>query len=68
MSKVLLLKVVVSAVPFHFTIEFPVKPVPFTVKVNAVPPTVALAGVIDVIAGVAAVMVKVSWFDERTPL
>ncbi len=47
-----LTNVVVSAVPFHCTVAPERKPVPFTVNVNAAPPTVADAGLRLVITGV----------------
>ena len=43
-SRVLLTKVVVRAVPFHLTVELPIKFVPLSVSVNAVPPAVAELG------------------------
>ena len=55
-------KVVVSAVPFHWTTAPEAKPVPVTVKVNAGPPAVAEFGLSVVITGVA-VMVKVALGD-----
>src|ERR1035437_1389724 len=56
---VLLINVVCKAVPFHCTtdpgtgtwseLKLGTKPVPFTVSVNAPPPTVALLGAMEVI-------------------
>jgi hypothetical protein len=43
--------VVVSAVPFQFTVEFAMKLVPFTVKVNCGDPARHELGLIDVIVG-----------------
>jgi len=51
--------VVVSAVPFHFTIEVETKFVPFTVNVNCVPPAVAQIGLSEPTVG-TALMVNVS--------
>src|SRR5436190_2004080 len=51
--------VVVSVVPFHFTIEVETKFVPFTVNVNCVPPAVAQLGLSEPIVG-TALMVNVS--------
>jgi len=51
-SCVALTNVVVRLVPFQFTTELPLtKPVPFTVKVKAAPPAVALVGASVVIVG-----------------
>jgi hypothetical protein len=46
-----LTKVVVSAVPFHLTTEPATKPLPLTVRVKAAPPTEALVGRSEAIAG-----------------
>ena len=48
---VALTNVVVLDAPLKFTTEPETKPVPFTVKVNAAPPAVALVGESDVIVG-----------------
>jgi hypothetical protein len=40
----LLTKVVVRGLPFHFTIELGTKPVPFTVSLNPGPPGPTLTG------------------------
>ena len=48
---VLLLYVVVSAVPFHFTVDVFTKPVPVTTIVNEPPPGVALPGLSAVSTG-----------------
>jgi len=52
--------VVVSAVPFHFTVEVETKPVPLTVKVKPPLPAVTQVGLIDVVAGTGLLMVKVT--------
>src|SRR5439155_12607984 len=59
--------VVVSAVPFHFTVEVETKFVPFTVKVNCAPPAVAQVGLSEVIVGTGLLMVKVCAFDVPPP-
>jgi hypothetical protein len=51
-SDVALLKVVVRAPPFQSTTEAGMKFVPVTVRTNAGPPAVAVAGEIEVIVGV----------------
>ena len=56
--------VVVSAVPFHFTIEIAAKFVPFTVKVNCGPPAVAQVGLSELTVGVATI-VNVTAFDTE---
>jgi branched-subunit amino acid transport protein AzlD len=48
---VLLTKVVTRALPFHCTVAPETKFVPFTVRVNAAPPAVALEGESEVAAG-----------------
>ncbi len=58
------------AAPLKFTTEAAMKPVPFTVSVNAVEPAVAVDGCRVVIAGVglfAAVMVKFTALDVPPP-
>jgi hypothetical protein len=55
---VALTNVVVTAVPLKVTVEVETKPVPFTVKVKAAPPTWALAGESVVIVGTGFVTVK----------
>ena len=45
--------VVVSGVPFQFTVEPETKLVPFTVNVNCGPPAVAQVGLSEVIVGTA---------------
>ena len=52
--------VVVSAVPFHFTVEPETKLVPFTVSVNCGPPAVAQVGLIEVVVGTGLLMVKMT--------
>ena len=44
--------VVVSALPFQFTIEVGRKLVPFTIKVNVLPPAMAQVGLSELIEGV----------------
>jgi hypothetical protein len=51
-SWVALTKVVVFAAPAKLTVEELTKPVPFTVRVNACPPAVALGGISVVIVGI----------------
>ena len=48
---------VVSAVPFHFTVEPETKFVPFTVKVNCGPPAVAQVGLSELIVGTALIVI-----------
>jgi len=52
--------VVVSAVPFHFTVEVETKFVPLTVKVKPPLPAVTQVGLIDVVVGAGLLMVKVT--------
>jgi hypothetical protein len=59
-SCVALTNVVVSAVPFQFTVEPETNLVPFTVNVNCAPPAVAEVGLIDVIVGTGLLMVMTS--------
>lgn len=56
--------VVVSGLPFQFTVEIAAKLVPFTVKVNWVPPAVAQIGLSKLMVGVPMV-VNVTWFDAE---
>ena len=56
---VALTNVVVLAAPLNFTTEVDTKPVPFTVRVKAAPPAVALAGEREVSVGAGLLMVKV---------
>jgi hypothetical protein len=56
--------VVVSAVPFQFTVEIVAKFVPLTVKVNPGPPAVAQVGLSELIVGGAAI-VNVTGFDAE---
>jgi len=56
--------VVVSAVPFHFTLEIAAKFVPFTVKVNPRPPAVAQVGLSELMVG-GATIVNVTGFDAE---
>lgn len=62
MSSFALRKVVESDAPFHSTTVPEAKPLPFTVKVNAAPPAVTVAGVMEVITG-AGRMVKLTEFE-----
>jgi hypothetical protein len=55
---VLLTNVVLRALPFHLTVEPETKFVPFTVRLNAGPPTIALDGLSEV-SETAAQEVKV---------
>jgi hypothetical protein len=48
--------VVVSAVPFQFTVEVETKFVPFTVNVNPVPPAAAQVGLSELIVGLALIV------------
>jgi hypothetical protein len=50
-SWVELTKVVVLALPLKFTTELEMKPVPFTVRINATPPAIPPVGVKDVRLG-----------------
>ena len=52
-------KVVVLAAPLNFTTDVDTKPVPFTVRVKAAPPAVALAGEREVSVGAGLLMVNV---------
>jgi len=56
---VALTNVVVLAAPLNFTTEVDSKPVPFTVRVKAAPPAVALVGEREVAVGAGLLMVKV---------
>ncbi len=51
--------VVVLAAPLNFTTDVDTKPVPFTVRVKAAPPAVALVGESEVTVGAGLLMVKV---------
>jgi len=53
-----LLNVVVLATPLKFTTDVEMKFVPFTVRVNAEPPAVTLAGEIDATVGAGLLIVK----------
>ena len=55
------------AEPFQFTTEPLTKPVPFTVRVNAVPPAVAEVGFRPVIAGAGLLTVKADPLDVPPP-
>jgi len=55
-------KVVVSGVPFQFTVEPLTKLVPFTVKVNPAPPAVAQVGLSELMVGLALMVItSVCW-------
>ena len=56
---VALTKVVVLAAPLNFTTDVDTKPVPFTVRVKAAPPAVALVGEREVSVGAGLLTVKV---------
>lgn len=54
-SCVELMNVVVLATPLNFTTDVDMKPAPFTVKVKAAPPAVALGGAIEISVGAGSV-------------
>jgi hypothetical protein len=56
---VALTNVVVLATPLNFTTDVETNPVPFTVRVKAAPPAVALVGEIEVSVGAGLLMAKV---------
>ena len=56
---VALTNMVVLAAPLNFTTDADTKPVPFTVRVKAAPPAVALVGEREVAVGAGLLMVKV---------
>ena len=56
---VALTNVVVLAAPLNFTTDVDTKPVPFTVRVKAAPPAVALVGEREVSIGAGLLMVKI---------
>ena len=58
-SWVALTNVVVLAAPLNFTTDVDTKPVPFTVRVKAAPPAVALVGEREVSVGAGLLMVNV---------
>ena len=58
-SCVALTNVVVLAAPLNFTTDVDTKPVPFTVRVKAAPPAVAVVGEREVSVGAGLLMVKV---------
>jgi hypothetical protein len=62
-----LTKVVVSAVPFHFTTELATKLAPLTVSVKAAPPTVAPVGATDAMLGAGLLMGNVVAADVPPP-
>jgi hypothetical protein len=61
--------VVIRLVPFQLTTDPKTKPVPFTVRVNAVVPAVALVGASELIVGTgfAAVIVNAAFPDVPPP-
>ena len=59
--------VVVSAVPFQFTVEVETKFVPVTVNVNCGPPAVAQVGLIAVVVGTGLLMVNITALDVPPP-
>ena len=66
-SFVLLANVVVRGDPFQFTTEPETKLEPFTVRVKAGPPAVALLGEIELIAGTGLLTVNVIALDVPPP-
>jgi hypothetical protein len=56
---VVLTNVVVLVAPLNFTTDVDTKPVPFTVRVKAAPPAVALVGEREVSVGAGLLTVKV---------
>lgn len=64
---VALTNVVVLALPLKLTEAPLTKPVPFTVKVNAAPPTLALAGESEVIAGTGLFTVRLTAEEVPPP-
>ena len=63
--------VVVSGVPFQFTVEPETKLVPFTVSVNCGPPAVAQVGLSELIVGTALIVitnVALAVLQEPAPL
>ena len=61
-----LINLVDSAAPFQSTTESDVNALPFTVRVNAGPPAVAVFGAMALMTGAAAT-VKVTAFDVTPP-
>ena len=55
---------VVSAVPFHFTIDPEMKLLPLTVNVNELDPATAEEGLIPVIVGVGLLGIELSGTDR----
>src|SRR5580692_1916326 len=64
---VALTNVVVLVAPLNFTSDVDTKPVPFTVRVKAAPPAVALVGEREVSVGAGLLMAKVWAFDVPPP-
>lgn len=62
-----LTKLVVRAEPFHNTVVPFTKFIPFTVKVNAGPPTPALFGESEVRPGTGLSIVNVAGFETELP-
>jgi hypothetical protein len=66
-SCVALIKVVARVFPLNFTVELLTKFVPFTAKVNAPPPAVALVGERVVMVGKGLFTMKLTAFDVPPP-
>jgi len=64
---VALTNVVVLAAPLNFTTDADTKPVPFTVRVKAAPPAVALVGEREAAVGAGLLMVNVWALDVPPP-
>ena len=62
-----LTKLVVSAVPFHLTIELARKLVPFRFKVKVAPPTSALVGESEVTVGIGLLIGSITTPDAPPP-
>ena len=61
------MNVVERAKPFQFTTEPLANPLPFTVRVNAAPPAVAVEGLRDVSVGAGLLMAKAELPDVPPP-
>lgn len=55
------------AAPLNFTTDVDTKPVPFTVRLTAAPPAVALVGEIEVSVGAGLLIVKVCALEMPPP-
>jgi hypothetical protein len=66
-SCVALTNVVLRALPLKLTIELPTKFVPFTVRLKAIPPAVAVAGERVVTVGTGLLTVKLTEFEAPPP-